>query len=118
MATVGVYSFEVNIASPGYRVFKETSWSKVQDGKEVKFNLETSQSSILTHTLVPFVLKSNISKDEKQYDTFQERYLSTCITLSERGSFCQWDSDIYIISSVTNISWWTRNATFALTFVL
>ena len=45
MATVGVYSFEANIDSCGYHEYKETSWSKVQDGENIKAELETSQSS-------------------------------------------------------------------------
>ena len=44
MPTVGVYSFQSKIASRGYPVYKETSWSKVRDDKEVKVELETSQN--------------------------------------------------------------------------
>ena len=44
MPTVGVYSFQSKIASRGYPVYKETSWSKARDDKEVKVDLETSQN--------------------------------------------------------------------------
>ena len=36
MATVGVYYFENKNVSPGNHVYKETYWSKNQDGEEVK----------------------------------------------------------------------------------
>ena len=45
MATVCVYSFEAKIASRGYHVDKETSWSKAWDREEVKGELERSESS-------------------------------------------------------------------------
>ena len=69
MAIVGVHSFEAKIASRGYHICKRNSWSKARDGKEIKVQLETSQSSkkkTLTYTLVSFVLRRNISKDGKQ----------------------------------------------------
>ena len=45
MAIVGVHSFEAKIASRGYHINKRNSWSKARDGKEIKVQLETSQSS-------------------------------------------------------------------------
>ena len=39
------YSFEAKIASDSYGVYKETFWSKVRDGGEVKVELETSERS-------------------------------------------------------------------------
>ena len=44
METVGTQSFDAKIASRSYHVYKETSWSKNQDGEEVKVELETRQS--------------------------------------------------------------------------
>ena len=69
MKTVGVYSFETKVVSRGYYVYKETSWSKDRDEEEVRLMLSLKQVKVpkkLTHTLVPFMLKRNISKDGKQ----------------------------------------------------
>ena len=38
-------SFKAKIASRGYHVFKETSWSNAKEGDEVKVELETNKSS-------------------------------------------------------------------------
>ena len=40
-----MYCFKAKIASRGYRVFKETSWSNAKEGNEVKVELETNKSS-------------------------------------------------------------------------
>ena len=40
-----MYSFKAKIASRGYHVFKETSWSNAKEGDEVKVDLETNKSS-------------------------------------------------------------------------
>ena len=40
-----MYSFKAKIASCGYHVFKETSWSNAKEGDEVKVELETNKSS-------------------------------------------------------------------------
>ena len=40
-----MYSFKAKIASRGYHVFKETSWSNAKEGDEVKVELETNKSS-------------------------------------------------------------------------
>ena len=40
-----MYSFHAKIASRGYHVFKETSWSNAKEGDEVKVELETNKSS-------------------------------------------------------------------------
>ena len=40
-----MYSFKAKIASRGYQVFKETSWSNAKEGDEVKVELETNKSS-------------------------------------------------------------------------
>ena len=67
MATVGVYSFAAKTASRGCQAYEETSWSKVQDREKDKVELEMSQSSKkkLTHTLLSFVLRRNITKNKK-----------------------------------------------------
>ena len=40
-----MYSFKAKIASRGYHVFKETSWSNAKEGNEVKVELKTNKSS-------------------------------------------------------------------------
>ena len=40
-----MYSFKAKIASRGYHVFKESSWSNAKEGDEVKVELETNKSS-------------------------------------------------------------------------
>ena len=40
-----MYSFKAKIASRGYHVFKETSWSNAKEGDEVKVEFETNGSS-------------------------------------------------------------------------
>ena len=40
-----LYSLKAKIASRGYHVFKETSWSNAKEGDEVKVELETNKSS-------------------------------------------------------------------------
>ena len=40
-----MYAFKAKIASRGYHVFKETSWSNAKEGDEVKVELETNKSS-------------------------------------------------------------------------
>ena len=40
-----MYSFKAKIASCGYHVFKETSWSNAKEAHEVKVELETNRSS-------------------------------------------------------------------------
>ena len=40
-----MYSFKAKIASRGYYVFKETSWSSAKEGHEVKVELETNKIS-------------------------------------------------------------------------
>ena len=40
-----VYSFEAKIASCGYHVYKETSWSKTRDGQKVKVELKLENGS-------------------------------------------------------------------------
>ena len=42
---LNIYSFKAKIASRGYHVFKETSWSNAKEGDEVKVELETNKSS-------------------------------------------------------------------------
>ena len=39
-----MYSFKAKIASRGYHVFKEISWSNAKEGDEVKVELETNKS--------------------------------------------------------------------------
>ena len=77
-----MYSFKAKIASRGYHVFKETSWSNAKEGDEVKVELETNKSSKkLTHMLVPFVRKRNTSKDGKQLATSREKFRGMFIFL-------------------------------------
>ena len=40
-----MYSFKAKIASRGYHVFRETSWSNAKEGDEFKVKLETNKSS-------------------------------------------------------------------------
>ena len=42
------YSFQCVIASRGYHVYKETSWSDATIGEDVKVELETNKRSIET----------------------------------------------------------------------
>ena len=82
-----LYSLKAKIASRGYHVFKETSWSNAKEGDEVKVELETNKSSKkLTHTL--FVRKRNTSKDGKQLATSREKFRGMFIFFikSEGGS--------------------------------
>ena len=74
-----MYSFKAKIASRGYHVFKETSWSNAKEGDEVKVELETNKS--LTNMLVPFVRKRNTSKDGKQLATSREKFRGMFIFL-------------------------------------
>ena len=39
-----MYSFKVKIASRGYHVFRETSWSNAKEGDEIKVELKTNKS--------------------------------------------------------------------------
>ena len=76
-----MYSFKANIASRGYHVFKETSWSNAKGGDEVKVELETNKfKKKLTHMLVPFVRKRT-SKDGKQLATSREKFRGMFIFL-------------------------------------
>ena len=77
-----MYSFKAKVASRGYHVFKETSWSNAKEGAEVTVELETNKSSkIIDPYLVPFVRKRNTSKDGKQLATSREKFRGMFIFL-------------------------------------
>ena len=84
-----MYPFKAKIASRGYHVFKETSWSNAKEGDEVKVELEANKfKKKLTHMLVPFVQKRNTSKDGIQLATSREKFRGMFIFFikSEGGS--------------------------------
>ena len=41
---MSTYNFQATIASRGYLVYKETTWSNAKVNKEVKIEIETNQS--------------------------------------------------------------------------
>ena len=43
---MSTYNFQASIASRGYHVYKETTWSNAKVNKKVKIEIETNQSSI------------------------------------------------------------------------
>ena len=43
---MSTYNFQATIASCGYHVYKQTTWSNVKLNKKVKINIETNQSLI------------------------------------------------------------------------
>ena len=103
------YSFKAKIASRGYHVFKENSWSNAKEGDEVKVELETNKSSnkiYLCHSCERGILQSM----ENSWP-HPERNFEACLFFYKiRGRFCQRDSNINKIPHVTNTSWWIRNS--------
>ena len=43
---MSTYNFQATIASRGYHVYKETTWSNTKVNEESKIKIETNQSSI------------------------------------------------------------------------
>ena len=43
---MSTYNFQATIASHGYHVYKETTWSNTKVNEKVKIEIETNQSSI------------------------------------------------------------------------
>ena len=43
---MSTYNFQATIASRGYHVYEETTWSKAKVNEKVKIEIETNQSSI------------------------------------------------------------------------
>ena len=43
---MSTYNFQVTIASRGYNVYKETTWSNAKVNEKIKIEIETNQSSI------------------------------------------------------------------------
>ena len=77
-----MYSFKAKIASRGYHVFKETSWSNAKEGDELKLSSKLTKVQIkLTHMLAPFMRKRNTSKDGKQLATSREKFRGMFIFL-------------------------------------
>ena len=57
------YNFEATIASRGYHVYKETTWSNAKVNEKVKIEIETKQTLI---TIDPFACAIK-SKNKKKY---------------------------------------------------
>ena len=52
------YSFTVTVASGGYHVYKNTSWTNARVGKKVTVEMETKKFSLeVIHMRVPLKLK-------------------------------------------------------------
>ena len=114
-----MYSFKAKIASRGYHVFKETSWSNAKEGDEVKVELETNKSS---NKIDPYACairaKEELQRMENSWP-HPERNFEACLFFYKiRGRFCQWDSNINKVPHVTNTSWWTRNSIVTHVFML
>ena len=45
---MSTYNIQATIASRGYRIYKETTWSNAKVNEKVKVEIETNQSSIAT----------------------------------------------------------------------
>ena len=43
---MSTYNFQATIASRGYHVYKETTWSNAKVNEKVKIEIESNQSSI------------------------------------------------------------------------
>ena len=115
-----MYSFKAKIASCGYHVFKETSWSNTKEGDEVKVELETNKSS---NKIDPYACAIR-AKEEcfKGWKTVGHipREISRHVYFfyKIRGRFCQRDSNINKIPHVTNTNWWTRDSIVTHVFML
>ena len=88
-----MYSFKAKIASRGYHVFKETSWSNAKEGDEVKVELETNKSS---KKIDPYACA--IRAEEEYFKGWKTvghipREISRHVYFfyKIRGRFCQWD---------------------------
>ena len=90
-----MYSFKAKIASRGYHVFKETSWSNAKEGEKVKVELETNKSS-------------------KKIDPY------ACAIRAKEEYFKGWKTvgHINLTTHVTNTKWWTRNSIVTHVFML
>ena len=60
---MSTYNFQTTIASRGYHVYKETTWSKAKVNEKVKIEIETNQSSI---AIDPFFCA--VKAKEKYFD--------------------------------------------------
>ena len=76
------FSFKVIIASRGYHVYRETSWSNAKLHDEVKMELETDDKS-LQPTQTRVLSKQGIPNlsVEKQWDMFHEKSLAMFILI-------------------------------------
>ena len=60
---MSTYNFQATIASRGYHVYEETTWSKAKVNEKVKIEIETNQSSI---AIDPYVCA--VKTKEKYFD--------------------------------------------------
>ena len=60
---MSTYNFQATIASRGYHVYKETTWSNAKVNEKVKIEIETNQSSI---AIDPYVCA--VKAKEKYFD--------------------------------------------------
>ena len=90
------YSFETIIASRGYHVYKETSWSDARVGDEVKVELETDKKSIEKDPYSCAIKKKhNFLHWMENRWPYSTRDLSLCVFLHQRRRG-QSDRDIEI----------------------
>jgi len=80
------YSFETIIASRGYHVYKETSWSDARVGDEVKVELETDKKTLKKrhHFFIGW----------KMLAIFHARSLVMCTFSSNKKGEGDWDIEI------------------------
>ena len=75
MKTASMCSFGAKIASYGYHVYKETSWSRVQDREKVKVELERNIYKKVDPYACIIRAKEEYFEGRKQSNTFQEKFL-------------------------------------------
>ena len=105
-----MFYFKAIIASRGYHVYKETSWSNAKINEEVKVELETNTKSLSTDPYACAIKTKNPYFNDWKTVGHIPREISRLSFFHQRRKWERfWNSKVLKMQAVPNSFWWIRS---------